>query len=337
MDDRLFKQCVGIDISKATFSACVLKYYVSAREESSEVEIFTNSKSRFNQFLKWSRKYLSKEIPAIFLMEATEIYYEQLAYQLYRLNLQVVVILSNKAKYYAKSLNVKTKSDSMDARVLAVMGCMQKLQTWTPPKTIYCELKALTRFNTYLKKNKTALSNNLEALNNSQEPMPSVIKSYKKLIQSIDEAIDKNVAEIESLVRQDEELYLKIKKIETIKGVSFMTIVIILAETQGFELINSRKQLASYAGFNVIERQSGSSVKRQITYSKKENSRIRAALHFPAMTATRFNAPLKEDYNRIITKHPDHKMIGITAIQRKLLLLIYTLWKKDEEFTLVIY
>lgn len=29
MDDRLFKQCVGIDISKATFSACVLKYYVS--------------------------------------------------------------------------------------------------------------------------------------------------------------------------------------------------------------------------------------------------------------------------------------------------------------------
>lgn len=49
------------------------------------------------------------------------------------------------------------------------------------------------------------------------------------------------------------------------------------------------------------------------------------------MTATRFNAPLKEDYDRIITKHPDHKMIGMTAIQRKLLLLIYTLWKKDEE------
>lgn len=201
------------------------------------------------------------------------------------------MILPNKVKYYAKSLNVKTKNDSIDARVLAIMGCMQKLQIWTPPKTIYRELRALTRFNAYLKKNKTALSNNLEALNNSQEPMSSVIKSYKKLIQSIDEAIDKNVAEIESLVRQDEEVYLKIKKVETIKGVSFMTIVIILAETQGFELINSRKQLASYAGFDVVERQSGSSINGKLHISKKGNSRIRAALHFPAMTAARFNLP----------------------------------------------
>jgi transposase len=332
MDARLFKQCVGIDISKATFSACALKYYVSTKEESSEVETFTNSKSGFNQFLKWSRKYLSKEIPAIFLMEATGIYYEQLAYHLHRLNLQVVVILPNKAKYYAKSLNVKTKNDAMDARVLAIMGCMQKLRIWIPPKAIYRELRTLTRFNAYLKKNKTALSNNLEALNNSQEPMLSVVKSYKKLIQNIDDAIDKNVAEIELLVKQDEELYLKIRKLETIKGVSFITIVIIIAETQGFELINSRKQLASYAGFDVVERQSGSSVNGKSHISKKGNSRIRAALHFPAMTATRFNAPLKEDYNRIIEKHPNHKMIGITAIQRKLLLLIYTLWKKDEEF-----
>lgn len=330
--DHLFKQCVGIDISKSTFSACVLKYFVSTKEESSEVVTFVNSKSGFNQFLKWSRKYLSKEVPAAFLMEATGIYYESLAYHLHRLNLKVIVILPNKAKYYAKSLNVKTKNDSMDARVLAIMGCMQKLQTWTPPKTIYRELRALTRFNAYLKKNKTALSNNLEALNNSQEPMPSVVKSYKKLIQDIDDAISKNVKEIESLIEHGEELYLKIKKVGTIKGVSFMTIAIILAETQGFELVNSRKQLASYAGFDVVERQSGSSVNGKSHISKKGNSRIRAALYFPAMTATRFNVPLKEDYDRIIAKHPDHKMIGMTAIQRKLLLLIYTLWKKNEEF-----
>lgn len=68
-------------------------------------------------------------------------------------------------------------------------------------------------------------------------------------------------------------------------------------------------------------------------FYKKDNSRIRAALHFPLMTATRFNDPLKEVYNRIIAKYPNHKMIVITAIQRKPFLLIYTLRKKDEEFT----
>ena len=62
----------------------------------------------------------------------------------------------------------------------------------------------------------------MEALNNSQEPMLSVVKSYKKLIQDIDDTICKNVKEIELLIERDEELYLKIKKVETIKGVSFM-------------------------------------------------------------------------------------------------------------------
>lgn len=52
MNDCLFKQCVSIDISKATFSACVLKYFVSTNEESSEVVTFANSKLGFNQFLK---------------------------------------------------------------------------------------------------------------------------------------------------------------------------------------------------------------------------------------------------------------------------------------------
>lgn len=76
---------------------------------------------------------------------------------------------------YAKSLNIKTKKVSMDTCVLAIIGCLQKLQIQTSLKTIYRELKILTEFNTYLKKNKTALSNNLEALNNSQEPMLSVV------------------------------------------------------------------------------------------------------------------------------------------------------------------
>lgn len=99
--------------------------------------------------------------------------------------------------------------------------------------------------------------------------------------------------EIETLLEQDEELYLKIKKVETIKGVSYMTIVIILAETQGFELVNSRKQLACYAGFDVVERQSKNSVNGKSHIPKKGNSRIRAALHVPAMTAARFNVYLK--------------------------------------------
>lgn len=330
--DQLFKQSVGIDISKKKFTACVSKYYISDNQDLSEVVEFENQKTGYNQFVKWCRKYLDKDAPVCFLMEATGVYYEGLAYHLYKLKLPVCVILPNKAKYYAAYLCIKSKNDAMDARILATMGCLQKLPTWTPPSPIFRQLRSLCRFQSELKKQHTVVSNHIEALKSSEYPHPFVLKAYQKMIKQLEISLDENTKEIESLVKSDVDLYNKIKKLETIKGVGFMTIVIVIAETQGFELITSRKQLASYAGLDVIERQSGTSVSGKTRISKKGNSRIREALYFPAMVASRYNIPLKEYYGRILLKNPKEKMIGITALQRKLLLLIYTLWKNNEEF-----
>ncbi|WP_221391981.1 transposase [Dyadobacter sp. NIV53] len=41
-------------------------------------------------------------------------------------------------------------------------------------------------------------------------------------------------------------------------------------ETNGFELIRNKKQLSSYAGFDVKEKQSGTSIKGKPRISKKE-------------------------------------------------------------------
>lgn len=330
--DKLFKQCVGIDISKEKFTACLCKYYISDLQNQSEVVEFENNKTGFNQFVKWSRKSMDKESPLLYLMEATGVYYESLAYHLNKLSQPVCVVLPNKAKHYVQSLGIKTKNDLVDARGLSTMGCLQKLQLWSPPAKIYRQLRSLCRFHSEMNKQRTGYMNHLEALNSSEYPQASVVRTYKKFIKNIDKALDENTLEITNLVKEDQQLYDKIKKIETVKGLGFMTIVIVIAETQGFALITSRKQLTSYAGFDVVERQSGISVYGKNKISKKGNSRIRGALYFPALVASRYNVPLKEDYCRIIAKNPKQKMIGVTALQRKLLLLIYTLWKNDDVF-----
>ena len=330
--DQLFKQCVGIDIAKLTFTACISQYYISGELIQSDVAEFENNKTGFNQLTKWCRKSLSIQIPTLFLMGATGVYYEQLAYHLHKLDFKVSVVLPNKSKHYAMSLNIKSKNDTIDAQVLSAMGCFQKLPLWNPPAPIYKKLKALTRFREDLIKQHAILKNHLEALESSENPLASIVKTYKKLLKGVAQAIEDNDLQIKVLVESDEKLNDKIRKMETIKGVGFNTIVIILAETQGFEMIVSRKQLASYAGLDVIERQSGTSVCGKTRISKKGNSHIRNALYFPAMVASRFNKPLKEDYLRIIDKNKQHKKIGITALQRKLLLLMYTLWKNDEVF-----
>ncbi len=51
-------------------------------------------------------------------------------------------------------------------------------------------------------------------------------------------------------------------------------------------------------------------------------------MHFPALSASRYNDNLKTVYVRI-NKNKPSKMVGATALQRKLLILIYSLWKND--------
>jgi len=123
----------------------------------------------------------------------------------------------------------------------------------------------------------------------------------------------------------------KVKNVLTIKGIGIMTVAVILAETQGFEFVQNIRQLCSYAGYDVIQRESGISVSGKTKISKKGNSRIRGAMHFPALVASRHNSLMKTTYQRINSRNT-YNMVGATAIQRKILVLIYTLWKNDTVF-----
>ena len=51
----------------------------------------------------------------------------------------------------------------------------------------------------------------------------------------------------------------------------------------------------------------------------------------PALTACRYNQKLKELYIRLTIKK-NNKKIALIAIARKLLLLIYTIWKKNTDY-----
>jgi len=46
------------------------------------------------------------------------------------------------------------------------------------------------------------------------------------------------------------------------------------------------------------------------------------------MSAVKYNIRLKQFYGNIMLKHKCGK-VGIIAVARKMLILIYTLWKKD--------
>src|SRR6188508_1092842 len=115
-------QSIGIDIAKDSFTACVCKSFAGSDPVFSEVVTFNNTKPGFNKLVKWVRKLTSSEPLLSYVMEATGIYYEPLAYHLDKLGLKVSVVLPNMVKHYGKSLNIKSKTDAIDARMIARMG-----------------------------------------------------------------------------------------------------------------------------------------------------------------------------------------------------------------------
>ena len=329
----LAKQSVGIDMAKLTFTSCVCKQSLNYDQGLmlSEVRKFPNTKTGFNQFLKWVSKSIDKKLPVSFAMEATGIYYEQLAYHLNSLGKRVSVLLPNKVAHFTKSLNIKTKTDDIDASVIAMMSCERVLNEWVPPSPIFRRLRSITRLYQTLLDDKTQTLNRLKQMNCGFDPLKEAAKVYKNTIKNIDKELEKLILMMMETLKSDNEIWMKVENQMSIKGIGFKTVAIVLAETQGFAEIKNQRQLVSYCGFDVVKRESGTSIKGRTKISKKGNSRLRAAMYMPSMTAIRYNKKMKEVYDRI-NKDKRVKIVGLVAVQRRLLVLMYSLWKKDEAY-----
>jgi len=227
-------------------------------------------------------------------------------------------------------INWKEPADKIDAKMLARMGVERKLLQWNPCSVFFRDLRFLTRERLSLIQDRTRAKNQLHALQHSNKPQKKTIERLTTKIAFYDEQIEEVEQDIKQLIESDKILSEKTKRVLTIPGVRLTTLAPIIAETNGFAAIQNIKQLTSYAGYDIRIRESGK-WKGHNKISKKGNSYIRASLFFPACTAAEHNKPLKQSYKRIKEKKKI-PMVANTAVQRKLLALIYTLWENDTEF-----
>jgi transposase len=117
----------------------------------------------------------------------------------------------------------------------------------------------------------------------------------------------------------------------SITGIGLLTAASVIGETNGFDLIRNKRQLTSYAGLDVKEKQSGTSVKGKPRISKKGNKHLRKAMHMPALTAIRHDERYKAIFARLVSKH-GIKMKAAVAVQRKLLEMMYTIYKTNKPY-----
>lgn len=328
---KLIKQNVGVDISKDDFKVCFYCLDQTGRKFIKGTRTFKNNLAGFTDFMKWVEKKRKASLSVHITVEATGVYYENLSHFLSDNSYQVSVVLPNKSKGYAKSLNLKTKTDKSDAKMLGQMGIERDLPQWQPVSAKMRILKQITRDRVSLLDEKIAINNKLHAINHTFEPNKAVLKRLKQRLVLLDKQIKQVSQEIEQAVKADEAIKDKVANICKVKGLALITVATIIAEANGFILFTSRGQLVSYAGYDVVEKESGTSVKGKPRISKKGNSHIRRALHFPAITMVKHEPGFKQLFDRVVER-TSIKMKGYVAVQRKALILIYTLFKNNTAY-----
>jgi transposase len=329
--EKLLKQSIGIDCAKDDFVASYGKYFENTEVQISLTQTIKNNEQGFVKLENFIKKTAIKDIPVYIVMEATGVYHEKLACFLYEKGYPVSVVLPQRAKAFMKTLKTKTVTDKESSKGLTVMGLEKKLDLWKKPDEVFNQIKQLSREREQLQNLMTQTKNQLHAEKAGAWPNKKSITRMTQLQKMYKKQIDEVKKDIETIIKANPDLQRKFDYVTSIPGIGIITASSVISETNGFNLIRNKKQLISYSGYDVVEKQSGSSIRGKTHISHKGNRHIRRAMHLPALTSIRHTDHSKELFIRLVSKH-GIKMKGVVAVQRKLLILIYTLWKKEEYY-----
>lgn len=335
MTNKYLRYGVGLDTGKELLHACIGAIKKEGGFKIMAQKKFKNSLLGFDKLISWLSKHVKEEVEVRFLLEVTGVYHEHLLYFLYKRGYKVSLEPGSRVKNYLKSIGHKSKTDKLDGKGMSQMVCERSLSLWSPVSKFILQIRGILRHRKSLQKMKVKLENQLHAQKHSHMKDAYVIKSLGKMIRQLIKQINESESKAEMLAKKDEEFYTKLElTIREYKGMGLLTALTILSETNGFSTFKNKKQLESYAGYDIVENSSGK-YKGKTRISKKGNSNIRSVLYMAALSAVRAkSAPFYSLYTRLVARNGGIKKKANVAVQRKMLVLFYTLWKKNEAFNI---
>lgn len=328
---NVLKEVLGVDVAQKELVVTLGRMFNDLTIELYAHKVFKNNDKGILALLDWVKKLSDAEVNVRFVMEATGVYHQKFAFYLDDHDYQVSVVLPNKISNYMRTLENKTITDKSCSQAIAQFGLERKLDQWHKPKKIYRSLQQLTRERDQIVSERVVVKNQLHAEQAEAEPNERSLKRLEERIRLLNKQEKEIKSDLNGIVNNDRILQGELRNICSITGIGELTAIIVLAETNGFELIRNKKQLTSYAGLDIKEKQSGTSIKGKPRISKKGNRHLRKAMYLPALVAVKHDENFRNVYVRIVSKQ-GIKMKGLVAVQRKLLEMTYVIYKSKKQY-----
>lgn len=184
---------LGIDISKAKFDVAL-----AINNKKFRTKAFDNTSKGFAALDAWLQQHGVPQVHAC--MEATHVYWEALALHLAQAGHHVAVINPALAKAHAQSLGLRTKTDAVDAKMLADFARSKQPPAWQAPSATEQRLRALVLRHQALTDMQTQEKNRREGLREDvRESLETHLRWLAEELSRLEKAIKQTVNDDDDL------------------------------------------------------------------------------------------------------------------------------------------
>lgn len=312
----------GIDISAKTFDVVVRHQGKSQR-----VQSYPQTVEGHQRCLK----DLQRINPARVVMEATGVYYLDLALMLQGSGLPLSVINPASFKRFSELTLTQSKTDAIDAALLAEFAERMEPRLWEAPSTSAVELRDLGRQINRITRDATKAKNRLHALKSKHMSSRILIEDAEEVIEYYEKRIARLTQAAMELINGEASLEARFKNIQSAKGIGQASAIAVLAEFAVLPADMKAKQVSRHSGLDVRLYQSGTSVKGASRISKAGNAYLRSALFMPAMSAARHD-PNAKAFRDALVARGKKKIQANVAVMRKMLMGLWSSYVSYEPY-----
>lgn len=276
-------------------------------------------------------KQLSTLQPVCIVLEATGVYHLDLAVALTQAGLSVAVINPKSFHHFAQLKLTQSKTDAVDAALLAEYGERMQPPRWVAPDSTHLALRDIGRQLNRIVAARTQAKNRLHALTSRRSALPLLIADEQEAIATLDQRIVRLTQAAHLQIRSSVALSAAYDRLLTAKGVGQTSAIALLAELCVLPRDMRAAQLSRHAGLDVRLTQSGTSVHKSPRLSKAGNAYLRSALYMPALSASAHD-PRAHAFYLALQGRGKKKMQALGAIMRKYLTGLWACVRYDQDF-----
>lgn len=309
---------LGLDIGKTKIHAALLM-----GERAVKRKVISNEPEGHQELLRWLSHQGVEGVHGC--LEATSTYGHAIARLLHQSGYQVSIANPKAVQAYGQSRLSRTKTDAVDAYLIAQYCRDIRPSMWTPAAP---EVEQLQQWERHLAALDEMIAQERNRLETAAADLTLVIEAH---ITFMEEQQDTLRRQMQELIDAHPAMKQQQQWLDSNPGIGSDTAARLLGELGNWQAFGSARQLAAYAGITPQEKTSGTSIHGKPRMCKLGNARLRKLLFFPALTLLRWCQPIQQWREALLARGKTKKQV-VGAVMHKVIRWVFGVLHSQKPF-----